>query len=438
MSEQKRREPTTVVELLEDINETIAEIKREQGSGYEGCIFRGEPSDEFEKITSSLYRGLDERQFIPTETIKEGQIDQFVTELKERLANRSDKTSKLPLKREFAKDIKEAQSKVIGDDMSHGNLRKYVLEKLQERDIKNARGWTGSTKGDVEILAEIQHYGGETNLIDFSENHLVATFFACNNDNYSDDDGRLIIIPKQGIEEISGDKSIPENERFIVRPLPGNRRAFIQRSVMLYEPTGYLEYGNKRLKVINIPKNLKRDVRNYLDELCDISYRSIFPDIQGFIESQKIGRMYETYAARVLALTHEKQQSEALLYSNKVMLLNKNAESYTLRAAAYMGLEQFEKALLDCEESIKLNSKFVDTYILRAGIYIRLGNYEKALSDCNSAIELNENNPMSFLTRSAVYAVIGESDKAQADRDRALELSPEILQKISNPIKFLN
>ena len=75
------------------------------------------------------------------------------------------------------------------------------------------------------------------------------------------------------------------NERFIVRPLPGNRRAFIQHSVMLYEPDGYLEYEDKRLKVIDRSlKNLKRDVLDYLNELCDISFKSIFPDMQGFIE----------------------------------------------------------------------------------------------------------------------------------------------------------
>ena len=434
----KKREPTTVVELLEEINETIVEIKREQGGDYEGCIFRGEPSDEFEKITSSLYRGLDERQFIPTETIEEGQVDQFVTELKKLLANYADDTSKLPLKREFAKAIKEAQSKIIGDDMSHGKVRKFVMEKLRENDARKAKLWTGSTKGDAEILAELQHYGGETNLIDFSENYLVATFFACNGDSYSGDDGRLIILPKQGIKEISGDELISEDERFIVHPLPSNRRALIQRSVMLHEPDGYLEYCDKRLKVIRVSKNLKREVLDHLSELCDISFKSIFPDIQGFIESQKFGRAYETYIAKVLALVEDKQHKEALLYSNKLMGLENNASSYTMRAAVYMGLGEYEKALSDCNESIKLDSKDSKTYLLRSGVYVYLGHHEKALSDCNSAIELDENNPILFLTRAAIYEAMKELNKAEADRNRALELDPEILQKLRNPIQFRN
>ena len=441
MAKSKKREPTTVVELLEDINEAIAEIKREQGSGYEGCIFRGEPSDEFEKITSSLYRGLDERQFIPAEPIKTGQLDQFTTELKKLLANRYKKVNRQLLKREFAKDIKTAQSKVIGDDMSHGDFRKYTLKNLQGRDIENAKDWTGSTKGNVEILAEIQHYGGETNLIDFSENHLVATFFACNGDSYSGDDGRLIILPKQGIKTISRDELIPDDERFIVRPLPGNRRAFIQHSVMLYEPDGYLEYEDKRLKVIKVSRNLKRDVLDYLNELCDISFKSIFPDMQGFIEYQKIGRMLETYTVRVLALIYEQQHNEALEYSNKVMLFNKSATSYTTRAAVYVRLKEYEKALLDCNESIKLDSKAVDTYIIRAGVYFTRGHYEKALQDCNRGLELTaseEKKSMLFLMRAEVYQAMKELDKAQTDREEALELAPGISQKLRDPLQFLD
>ena len=32
---------------------------------------------------------------------------------------------------------------------------------------------------DFEILTELQHYGGKTNLIDFTTDYLIALFFAC-------------------------------------------------------------------------------------------------------------------------------------------------------------------------------------------------------------------------------------------------------------------
>ena len=35
---------------------------------------------------------------------------------------------------------------------------------------------------EYEILCQIQHYGGPTNLIDFTRDFLIALFFACNKD----------------------------------------------------------------------------------------------------------------------------------------------------------------------------------------------------------------------------------------------------------------
>ena len=45
---------------------------------------------------------------------------------------------------------------------------------------------------DFEILTDIQHYGGETNLIDFTRGYLIALFFAC--DGSFDEDGRIITL----------------------------------------------------------------------------------------------------------------------------------------------------------------------------------------------------------------------------------------------------
>ena len=44
---------------------------------------------------------------------------------------------------------------------------------------------------DFEILTEIQHYEGKTNLIDFSTDYFIALFFAC--DGSPDEDGRVIL-----------------------------------------------------------------------------------------------------------------------------------------------------------------------------------------------------------------------------------------------------
>ena len=41
----------------------------------------------------------------------------------------------------------------------------------------------GSTLSDLELLAELQHFGSDTGLLDFTYNPLVALFFACKPSN---------------------------------------------------------------------------------------------------------------------------------------------------------------------------------------------------------------------------------------------------------------
>lgn len=56
-----------------------------------------------------------------------------------------------------------------------------------------AKEYTDKTN-KFEILTELQHYGGNTNLIDFTTDALVAIFFAC--DGEPEKTGRVILLQK--------------------------------------------------------------------------------------------------------------------------------------------------------------------------------------------------------------------------------------------------
>ena len=53
----------------------------------------------------------------------------------------------------------------------------FDIEVVQKEILDKAKQYTQET--DVEILAELQHYGGKTNLIDFTTDYNIALFFAC-------------------------------------------------------------------------------------------------------------------------------------------------------------------------------------------------------------------------------------------------------------------
>lgn len=84
------------------------------------------------------------------------------------------------LYREYEKDI-EAEN--------------FDIEVVQNEILKEAQEYTPHKMDDLEILTELQHYGGKTNLIDFTTDYLVALFFAC--DGNRDKPGRVILLQKE-------------------------------------------------------------------------------------------------------------------------------------------------------------------------------------------------------------------------------------------------
>ena len=81
----------------------------------------------------------------------------------------------------------------------------------------------------TEVLSHLQHFGGNTNLIDFTTDYLIALFFAC--DGAIDDDGRLIFLDKR--------KAAKDHCEFQHSVTPQNR-VLAQKSVFVKSPTGYI------------------------------------------------------------------------------------------------------------------------------------------------------------------------------------------------------
>ena len=99
---------------LHTVDGIICAIKEQTADG--NCIFRGE-SECYEKVSSSLYR--------------------------------------------------ELKSTIGLEWVDIGNFQDEMLEQ--------AKAYTDTT-GRFEILTELQHYGGKTNLIDFTKDYKIALF----------------------------------------------------------------------------------------------------------------------------------------------------------------------------------------------------------------------------------------------------------------------
>lgn len=127
-----------------------------------------------------------------------------------------------------------------------------------------------SGRSDEAALSELQHYGGKTNLIDFSRDCMVALFFAC--DLPSTEDGRIICL-KQTSAEYE-----------ILTPAENHSRVIAQKSVFVKSPTGIVVPEDE--DVLSVPRDLKPALRAYSRQVHGISHQSMYTDIIGFIDFQ--------------------------------------------------------------------------------------------------------------------------------------------------------
>ena len=180
----------------------------------DGCLYRGQPK-LYDKVSSTLYR-----------------------------------------KHEFAIEY---------------NQRK--IEDIESEVLEEAKKYTDETN-EFEIFTALQHFGGRTNLIDFTTDYCLAAFFAC--DSHYDEDGWVIILPKTKVIR-----------KYIKRPVNPRNRVEAQKSVFVRPTdTGYIP--RESYDLVCIPRGLKSFMLDYLSDYHGISTTTIYNDLHGFIRNDGI------------------------------------------------------------------------------------------------------------------------------------------------------
>ncbi len=134
-----------------------------------------------------------------------------------------------------------------------------------------------------EQLALAQHHGLPTRLLDWTENALVAAFFACATD-YSEDGA---IYTLRAYERLKDESISPFDIDRVVRYRPRHitKRITAQRGIFTAhpnptEPLPIGDYGAIKTRKIRIPASFKKKLKWNLSRF-DVNYRTIFPDLDG-------------------------------------------------------------------------------------------------------------------------------------------------------------
>lgn len=133
------------------------------------------------------------------------------------------------------------------------------------------------------------------------------------------------------------------------------------------------------------------------------------------------------------------QFDRAIVDFNEVIRIEpKFADGYYNRGNAYAqkglfhnSMSDFDRAIADFDEAIKLNPKDADYFASRGSWYAKKGQHDRAIADYDEAIRLNPKDAVSIYGRASVYREKGQHDRAKADFEKAMRLNPNFTEAMN-------
>ena len=291
--------------------------------------------------------------------------------------------------------------KINKDLVDEAKLRGY-----NERDRRQLE--------DLEILANLQHYGAATCLIDFSYSAQVALWFACEPDSKTSQDcdsetsqdsenplnGKVFAVHHRSsddFEEIKSDSLSMEIDEFLQgsensrlyhwQPRQQNNRIIAQQSIFLFGRHEFDAYDE-----CVIEGSSKREILIELEQVSGITEAMLFPDFDGFARLRGVGVPYMQLSAYEYTDLAKEQfgianYDEAIDYCDRAIDQDRDyAEAYYQRGLAKQHLNQHTSAISDFDRCTNLDFHYVDAYYYRAESKFHLRFLGEARADLQDAL----------------------------------------------------
>ena len=312
----------------------------------------------------------------------------------------------------------------------------FDIARLENEIVQHARQFT-TVADDNEILAEIQHFGGSTNLLDFTDDYLIALFFACA--DKQKEDGRVVLHWP--------------NSDAVVRPKQTNNRVVFQKSVFVRPQRGFIVPDDADETVV-VPSRLKKSILPFLARFHGISERSVYSDIHGYIRHQNPSR--SRYVAELRETLAKLQRDPGFDLGPYVAAKLDRVELVRMRHYCHQkGMDYVDGAMtefairtadealgsvrphtveLKPDDVIHLFTHCIDNgldcsrlqnaYCRRGEALLFQGSIDLALRDFRKALEMNADLADAYHGRAGVHSQHGNTDRAIEDLSKALHLKP--------------
>ncbi len=185
----------------------------------------------------------------------------------------------------------------------------YSLLRINERLIEEARllghdQKNGRPLSDLDLLAELQHFGAATCLIDFTRNALIALWFACQQSSTEEKatNGKVFAVPRANVgrfETVDTKMREKDIDHFFQPDEDGTYKLYqwepkLQNNRIIAQHSVFLFSGDpiKAADECVIMKSSKPKILESLEQLSDITEASMYPDFDGFARLHAHNKSY--------------------------------------------------------------------------------------------------------------------------------------------------
>ncbi|MGQ0681202.1 tetratricopeptide repeat protein [Bradyrhizobium sp.] len=103
----------------------------------------------------------------------------------------------------------------------------------------------------------------------------------------------------------------------------------------------------------------------------------------------------------------------------------RDAWAYDNRGAEYGNKGDYDRALADFNEAIRINPKFSLAHRDRGLVLVRKNEFERGIADLSEAIRLDPKNLDAYNERGMAYVATGDAERALADFNTAIRVNPK-------------
>ena len=324
-------------------------------------------------------------------------------------------------------------------------FQNYIERLLNRASLQGFRERGGVQRSDLELLAELQHNGSATCLIDFTENALVALWFVCR--EKPEKAGKVVAMATKESEDFFTidykvlktpiEEFLNQGKLWKWKPSNLSNRIVAQGSVFVFGER-IIEKKRWYYEEIEIDANSKQEIREELKEKFGISEESLFSDFTGFAQSNAHDSPYSDYTVEdyvdlgvtFIQIGDFRKAIHAL--GQAIDLSPEHTGAYRNRGVAKRNLGDISGAIVDFNKALELNPQYAEAYAGR-GIAKRIaGDHQGAIADLTQAIDLNLQIATVFYNRGLARYATDDYLGAITDYDIAINLVPEFIEAYRN------